>query len=125
MARYSGKDGSASIGGVAWKLTKWSFEATSKNIEIPAAGDPWTERVHLRGDWKADVEGVSDTQLVATYMPPSIGSTAAIVLVPGGAGSIADTGIVIAAQYESPIDGPLRITATIESSDGSEGPVMT
>lgn len=124
MARYTGKDGSASIGGVAWKLTNWDFEVTSKSVEVPAAGDPWTERVHLRGDWRATVQGVMDVTTVATYMPAAIGSTAAIVLVPVAGGSISDTGIVTSAKYSSPIDGPITVEATIESSDGSAGPVL-
>lgn len=59
MARKTGKDGTAVLGlAGAFDVTNWGLELTSEEASGPAAGDASTDRTHLRGDWRATIEGV-------------------------------------------------------------------
>lgn len=120
MARRSGKDGAATLGGVTFKVTNWEYTPRSINTEIPAAGDTGTARVHLRDDWEARIEGVMDAGSFPD-VTALVGTSAALALADGGGDiAIAKNGLVSEAPITSPIDGGIKISATIVCDDPTD-----
>lgn len=125
MARLTGKAGAATIGGAAVVLTGWEYEASSSNVETTAAGDTATDRVHLRGDWRATVRALLAVTPPYDVHTDLVGTEVALVLkiLSGDTnGIVSDTGLVESARINHAHDAGTELEVVVVSSDGSAMP---
>jgi len=125
----TGKAGVVTIGTVAanFKLTSWTYEATARLIDGSAAGDTWTDRVAIRNDYRAQMEGVALDQAAWDLGQDLVGTEAAFTLKRKSAdvnAYVLDTGIVESCAVEHPHDNATTVRLVVLSSDGSAGPTV-
>ena len=131
----TGKAGAITFGGIQanFRLLSWTLTVTSKNIETTAAGDTYTDRVHLTNDWKLEFEGQAldqagwDLGQGNAAATPLVGTEAAATLKRKSGDTAAyfsDTGLVTDIVVSHPSDGATTVRGTMMSSDGSAGPTF-
>ncbi len=128
MARLSGKAGAASVGSLtSLILTGWEYEETSSNIEATAAGDLFTERIHLRSDWRATVRALLSATPPYAMVAIPVGQEVSMSLKVLAADSnplITDTGLCVSGRIVHEHDGATTLEMELQSSDGSAGPTV-
>ena len=127
MARLTGKAGAATVGGSAVVLTEWTYEESSENVKTTAAGDTYTDRAHIRKDWKATITGrIATTPPYDSFIDTAGTEVAMVLKVLSGDtnGLVTDTGLVERVNWVHPHDDAVEISIDIISSDGSAGPTL-
>ena len=122
MARLTGKAGAASLAAATVVLTGWELEVSSSNVTTTAAGDPSTDRAHLRNDWRATVRALLSVTPPYDVHLDLVGTEVALVLKILAAdtnGIFSDTGLVESARINHPHDGGTELEVTVISSDGA------
>lgn len=127
MARLSGKDGAASVGGIALLLESWEFEYKGESVQVRAGGDVGTHREPTFKDWSATINA-----LITTGSYPNIfgllNTSVAMVLkhVGGNTGLISATGLLQSIKPSNTVDNePVKLTLEVVMNDAVNLPTFT
>jgi hypothetical protein len=121
MATITGKAGAVTIAAAAvnGKVLSWRLNVTSKNVETPAAGDTWMERIHLLSDWEATIEFEAADQATWDMNQAQVGTEVAIALKRKSGDTnayFAATGLMTDAPLELPADNAVKVQITVKCS---------